>query len=115
MPFKTNGASPPQVDFELSDHGTVYLLCPLTRMAHARIKQHLPDDVVWFSSAVVEHCYIGPIIGGVIGDGLEVRGRGDAVRIHSAESLRRLRLHRRARPPHGTRTGCARTTRRYHP
>ena len=71
--FKTNGASPPQSDFELSGHGTVYLLRPTTRVARAWIEEHLPNDVTWFGTAVVvEHRYIGPIIGGAIGDGLRV-------------------------------------------
>jgi len=35
---------------------------------------NLPEDATWWCSAVVvEHRYIGPIIGGAIGDGLVVR------------------------------------------
>jgi hypothetical protein len=72
--FKTNGTSPPQSDFELSGHGTLYLLLRLTPAAHAWVEDHLPEDATWFAGAiVVEHRYIGPIIGGAIGDGLVVR------------------------------------------
>ena len=72
--FKTNGASPPQPDFDLSGHGTLYLLRPLTRAAHAWVADHLPADATWWCGAVVvEHRYIGPLIGGAIGDGLVVR------------------------------------------
>ena len=71
--FKTNGASPTP-DFELSSHGTLYLLLPLTRAAHSWVEEYLPADATWFGGAVVvEHRYIGPIVGGAIGDGLVVR------------------------------------------
>ncbi len=72
--FKTNGTSPPRPDFELSGHGSLYLLRPLTPAAHAWVDEHLPDDATWWCGAVVvEHRYIGLIIGGAIGDGLVVR------------------------------------------
>ena len=72
--FKTNGASPPQPDFQLSGHSTVYLLAPLTPAARAWVEDHLPEDATWFAGAiVVEHRYIGPIIGGAIGDGRVVQ------------------------------------------
>jgi hypothetical protein len=63
-----------RIDLELSGSGTVYLFRPLTCAARARVKNHLPADATWFGDAVViEHRYIGTIIGGVIGDGLVVR------------------------------------------
>jgi hypothetical protein len=64
------GTDMARIDFELSGGRTVYLLRPLTRVAHAWVDDHLPDDATWFCGAVVvEHRYIGPIIGGAIGDG----------------------------------------------
>ena len=63
-----------RIDFELSGHGTLYLFRPITRAAHAWVEEHLPTDATWFGGAVVlEHRYIGPIIGGAIGDGLVVQ------------------------------------------
>jgi len=63
-----------RVDFELSGGGTVYLLRPVTRAAHNWVEEHLPTDATWWCGAVVvEHRYIGPIIGDAIGDGLAVR------------------------------------------
>ena len=63
-----------QIDFEVSGGGSVYLLYPLTRAARAWVDEHLPDDAIWWCGAVVvEHRYIGPIVGGAIGDGLVVR------------------------------------------
>jgi hypothetical protein len=71
--FKTNGTSPPQSDLELSGHGTLYLLRPLTSEAHAWVDEHLPDDATWFCGAiVVEHRFIGDIVRGAIADGLVV-------------------------------------------
>jgi len=63
-----------RLDFELSGGGTVYLLRPVTRAAHNWVEDHLPTDATWFGGAVVvEHRYIGAIIGGAIGDGLVVQ------------------------------------------
>ena len=63
-----------RIDFEISGGGTVYLLHPRTRAARTWVAEHLPTDATWWCGAVVvEHRYIGPIIGGAIGDGLVVR------------------------------------------
>ena len=63
-----------RIDFEVSGGGTVYLLRPLTRQARVWVDEHLPADATWFCGAVVvEHRFIGPIVGGAIGDGLVVR------------------------------------------
>ena len=63
-----------QIDLEVFGGGSVYLLHPLTRAARDWVNEHLPDDATWFCGAdVVEHRYIGPIVGGVIGYGLVVR------------------------------------------
>ena len=63
-----------RIDFEVSGGGTVYLLHPRTRAARTWVAEHLPADATWFGGAVVvEYPYIGPIIGGAIGDGLVVR------------------------------------------
>ena len=53
---------------------SAYLLRPLTRQARVWITEHLPEDATWWCGAVVvEHRYIGPIVGGAIGDDLVVR------------------------------------------
>ena len=63
-----------RIDFELSGHGTLYLFQPLMPAVRTWVAEHLPADATWFGDAViVEHRYIGPIIGGAIGDGLVVR------------------------------------------
>lgn len=63
-----------RIDFEVSGGGTVYLLHPLTRAAHAWVEEHLPTDAMRLGDAVVvEHRYIRDIVGGVVRDGLAVR------------------------------------------
>jgi hypothetical protein len=47
---------------------------PIIDIAHDWVGGHLPEDATWWCGAVVvEHRFIGPIIGGAIGDGLVVR------------------------------------------
>jgi hypothetical protein len=63
-----------RIDFEIAGSGTVYLLHPLTRAAHTWIAEHLPANAMRLGAAVViEWRYIGDIVGGTIGDGLQVR------------------------------------------
>lgn len=63
-----------RIDFELAGYNTLYLLRPITRAARAWLDEHLPADAIRLGDAVVvEHRYIGPIVGGAIGDGLVVR------------------------------------------
>ncbi len=94
--FKTNGSSPPKLvrnpecaalscastphahrprpDFFLADHGTIFLLQPITGRALTWVREHLPPDSPRFGAAVVvEHRFIADIVGGIRDDGLEVR------------------------------------------
>jgi hypothetical protein len=62
-----------RIDFEISG-GTVHLLQPLTRAAHAWIAEHLPADAMRLGEAfAVEWRCIGDIAGGAIADGLRRR------------------------------------------
>jgi hypothetical protein len=62
--FKTNGSSPP-ADIHLENYGSLFLLRPITDIAHDWVEGHLPEDATWWCGAVVvEHRFIGPIIGG---------------------------------------------------
>jgi len=83
--FKTNGSSPPRTfrgfspgelppDFLVSNHGSIFLLQPLTGAAHDWSADNLPADALRFGAAIaVEHRYIGDIVAGIQDDGLEVR------------------------------------------
>ena len=45
-----------RIDFELSGHGTLYLLRPVSRAASAWVEGNLPTDATWWRGAlVVEH------------------------------------------------------------
>ena len=60
-------------DFTVNNQGTIFLLAPQTIPGHAWVDDYLPDDAQWFGNAVVvEHRYIGPIIEGIVNDGLTV-------------------------------------------
>ena len=70
--FVASGSSP-QPDFFVENHGTVFLLRPLTPAANSWVKENLPEDHLTFAGAVVvEHRYIADIVAGAQADGLEV-------------------------------------------
>ena len=70
--FVASGSSP-QPDFLVENHGTVFLLQPLTPAANSWVEENLPEDRLTFGHAVVvEHRYIADIVAGAQADGLEV-------------------------------------------
>jgi hypothetical protein len=61
-------------DFTVENHGSIFLLQPLTSEAQAWIDGFIPEDAQYLGSAVsVEHRYIFDIVDGIQGDALEVR------------------------------------------
>ena len=74
--FKTSGSSPTEVetDFLIENHGSIFLLRPLTLAADSWIDQNLSEDRQTLGNAVaVEHRYIADIVRGAQADGLVVR------------------------------------------
>jgi hypothetical protein len=72
--FLASGSSPTQPDFFVENHGTIFLLQPLTPVANSWIQENLPEDRLAFGSAVVvEPRYITDIVRGAQADGLGVR------------------------------------------
>jgi hypothetical protein len=70
--FVASGTSPTS-DFLCENHGSIFLLYPLTESAQAWIKDNLPSDAQWFGNAVaIEHRFIWPILEGIQNDGLVV-------------------------------------------
>jgi hypothetical protein len=64
-----------QPDFTVSDHGSIFLLSPLTEEAHAWAQEFLPEDTpMWGASYAIEHRYIDPIIEGIEDAVLIVQG-----------------------------------------
>ena len=72
--FIASGSSPTQPDFIVENHGTIFLLQPLSPAANSWIEENLPEDRLTFGGAVVvEHRYIADIVRGAQIDGLVIR------------------------------------------
>jgi hypothetical protein len=70
--FVASGTSPTS-DFRCENHGSIFLLHPLSQSARSWIEENLPSDAQWFGNAVaVEHRYIWAILEGIQNDGLVV-------------------------------------------
>lgn len=70
------------IDFEVENHGSIWLFRPLTDAAREWTDEHVPrhharggDTAVqtWAGAVVVEHRYIGAIVQGAADAGLRVR------------------------------------------
>jgi len=73
--FVASGSSPTEVgpDFFCENHGSIFLLRPISQSAHSWIEEHLPSDAQWFGNGVVvEHRYVWAILAGLQDDGLVV-------------------------------------------
>jgi hypothetical protein len=65
---------PLTTDFEVQNHFSIFLLCPLTDAAIAWVEENLPDDVMTFGRGIcVEPRYISDIVRGIQDSGLVVR------------------------------------------
>lgn len=65
-----------QRDFSLENHGSIFLLRPITPAARSWVDEHIGEDngyQPYYPTVVVEHRYIGDIVHGAIADGLVVR------------------------------------------
>jgi hypothetical protein len=62
-------------DFEVSDHGTIFIFTPLTPAARDWVAEFLPEDAQrWAGGVAIEHRYISDVVIGAQRDGLVVRG-----------------------------------------
>ena len=65
-------------DFGIENHGTTFLLRPLTPAAVSWVKENLSKDHRQLGDAVVvEHRYIGSIVAGIQRDGLAIEAATD--------------------------------------
>jgi hypothetical protein len=70
--FVASGNSPTS-DFVCENHGSIFLLRPITSAAFEWIEEHLPADRLMFGNAVViEPRYVWAILVGLQDDGLVV-------------------------------------------
>lgn len=76
--FATSGTSPTEVgpDFICENHGSIFLLKPLTPSATSWLEEHIGQDngfQPYWPMCVIEHRYVGAIIEGIQNDGLAVQ------------------------------------------
>lgn len=70
--FVASGTSP-TVDFLCENHGSIFLLRPVSPASFDWIESHLPSDRITFGNAVVvEHRYVWAILVGLQEDGMVV-------------------------------------------
>ncbi len=65
----------PTPDFEVQNHGSIFLLRPLTPTATSWVDEHIGSDngyQPYYPTVVVEHRYIADIVAGIQSDGLAV-------------------------------------------
>jgi len=73
--FVASGSSPTQSkpDFQIDNHGSIFLVRPLNPHARTWIDEHIGSDngfQPYYPAVVVEHRYIGAIAEGIVADGL---------------------------------------------
>lgn len=74
--FVSSGSSP-TVDFLCENHGSIFLLHPVSPASFDWIESHLPSDRSTFGNAVVvEPRYVWAILAGLQEDGLTAAPRG---------------------------------------
>ena len=72
----THSASKTPPDFLVENHGTIFLLKPLTSAAVSWVEEHIGQENGYqphFPTVVVEHRYIADIVAGIQNDGLAVQ------------------------------------------
>ena len=73
--FAASGSSP-TVDFVCENHGSIFLLRPLTPLATSWLEEHIGQHngfQPYWPKCVIEHRYIWPILEGIQNDGLAVQ------------------------------------------
>jgi hypothetical protein len=66
-----------ELDFQLENHGSLFLLRALSSAAKDWMGEHLPIDnpetQFWGDSIVIEPRYVAPIVDGILADRLALR------------------------------------------
>lgn len=73
--FKQSGSSPTQPDFVVENHGSIFLLTPLSPPAKTWVNEHIGSEngfQPYWPTVVIEHRYISDIVQGIRNDGLAV-------------------------------------------
>lgn len=62
------------IDVSVENHGSIFIVQPLSEAANDWIAEHVGDDAQWFGGGLaVGHHYVGDLVQGMIDDGLIVR------------------------------------------
>ncbi len=62
------------VDFTVENYGTIFLLRPETPAGRLWVEEHVSaNHEEWAGAVVVDHRLIGPLVDGLIKDGMGVR------------------------------------------
>ena len=62
------------MDFSVENHGSIFLVHPLTDAAREWISENVaPDSQFWGRALAVEHRFIGDLVRGARADGLVIR------------------------------------------
>ena len=61
-------------DFDLANHGSIFILDAVTHKANLWVDDHLPNDAMHWGpcGTVIEPRYVGDIVHGIVNDGLVV-------------------------------------------
>lgn len=73
--FSASGNSPTQPDFCVENHGSIFLLRPLTDSAKSWVEDHIGEDngfQPYWPTVVIEPRYVENIVDGIQNDGLAV-------------------------------------------
>jgi hypothetical protein len=59
------------MDFSVANHGSIFIISPLTDSAKDWIAENVSDESQWFGGGlVVEHRYVDTLVEGMENDGL---------------------------------------------
>ena len=82
---------PTQFDFDLSCHGSLYVITPRTPVAREWAEEHLAvPSPPWGESYLAEHRFVPDIARGVLAAGLTLAIDGDRVALEENGDLSRL-------------------------
>ena len=57
-------------DFTVENHGSIFLVRPLTDEVKGWLNEHVAEDAQWFGGALaVEHRYVSDLVQGLLNEG----------------------------------------------
>lgn len=60
-------------DFDITDHGSIVILRPVSAQAREWTDEYIPEDARWgFGGVVIERRFFEPIYDGITADGLTI-------------------------------------------